>query len=110
VFGSLLARWNDLSPMKLSESIKAIVEGKVKLSRYNLRTHILHFPNYQEVGFEGSSVFMIDKDVDDETVQALNALADFAFYSGVGAKTTMGMGQTVRPNPNPFPAREGVGG
>ena len=96
VFGSLLARWNALSPIKLDESIKAVTEDKVKLAQYNLRTHILHFPNYQEVGFEGSSVFMIDKDVDDGTVQSLNALADFAFYSGVGAKTTMGMGQTRR--------------
>jgi CRISPR-associated endoribonuclease Cas6 len=26
----------------------------------------------------------------------LNTLADFAFYAGVGIKTTMGMGQTRR--------------
>ncbi|MBM4027556.1 MAG: CRISPR system precrRNA processing endoribonuclease RAMP protein Cas6, partial [Planctomycetes bacterium] len=29
-------------------------------------------------------------------VRTLNLLADFAFYSGVGTKTTMGMGQARR--------------
>ncbi len=96
VFGSLLARWNALSSLKLPEAVKdAVVEG-VTLSQYNLRTHILHFPDYQEVGFEGTAHFLIDKHLDDEALQAINALAVFAFYSGVGAKTTMGMGQCQR--------------
>jgi CRISPR/Cas system endoribonuclease Cas6 (RAMP superfamily) len=29
-------------------------------------------------------------------VRTLNLLADFAFYSGIGSKTTMGMGQARR--------------
>jgi CRISPR-associated endoribonuclease Cas6 len=36
----------------------------------------------------------MNSDVD--KLKALNALADFAFYCGTGAKTTMGMGQTRR--------------
>lgn len=96
VFGSLLARWNALSPVKLPEWLKETAESKVILSQYNLRTRILHFPKYQEVGFEGVCHFLLGNSVDVETVQSLNALADFAFYCGTGAKTTMGMGQTVR--------------
>lgn len=70
------------------------------LSRYKLQTRILHFINYQEVGFEGECSFEITDDTDEERLKWLNTLADFAFYCGTGAKTTMGMGQTRRIKPN----------
>lgn len=96
VFGSYLSRWKSLSPVDIDAGLEKYLENKVILGRYNLKSHILHFGSYQETGFEGTCTFLIEESVPAETVRALNALADFAFYCGTGAKTTMGMGQTRR--------------
>jgi CRISPR-associated endoribonuclease Cas6 len=95
VFGSYLNRWQAFSPVKLEGSISSWL-GRMVVTRYKLETHILHFGSYQEVGFTGRCTFELDRNIPQEVVVALNALADFAFYCGTGAKTTMGMGQTRR--------------
>jgi len=95
LFSSLLAKWQELSPLPfetyLSESF-----GQIALTSYKLETHILHFNGYQETGFKGKCIFTLGKDLTDADIKSLNTLADFAFYCGTGAKTTMGMGQTRR--------------
>ncbi|MBA7610624.1 hypothetical protein ES703_17836 [subsurface metagenome] len=95
VFGSYLNRWQAFSPVKLDDSILAWLDSTI-VARYKLDTRILHFGSYQEVGFTGKCRFLLDRNTPEEIVVALNALADFAFYCGTGAKTTMGMGQTRR--------------
>jgi CRISPR-associated endoribonuclease Cas6 len=94
VFGSYLSKWNPSSPIKFDECLRERLVEQVIPARYKLETRILDFGSYQEVGFEGRCTFIIADSVPDETVQQINALADFAFYAGTGAKTTMGMGQT----------------
>lgn len=95
VFGSYLSKWQQFSPHKIDESI-AKSFSKIITARYKLATRILHFASYQETGFEGNCTFELSDDLPEDTVKTLNALADFAFYCGTGAKTTMGMGQTRR--------------
>ena len=95
IFGSYLSRWQAFSPVTLDNSISPWVNGMV-VARYRLETRILHFGSYQEVGFTGRCRIELDRNTPEEVVLALNALADFAFYCGTGAKTTMGMGQTRR--------------
>ena len=70
------------------------VGSEVLVSRYRLETKMLAFNNYQELGFLGSCVYSANDDVPEDKLRTLNALADFAFFCGTGAKTTMGMGQT----------------
>lgn len=96
VFGSYLNRWQAFSPVKLDDSVTSWF-ARIVVARYQLETHILNFGSYQEVGFTGRCRFELDRNVPEEIAIALNALADFAFYCGTGAKTTMGMGQTRRP-------------
>jgi len=97
VFGSYLNRWQYYSPVKINEAIvKALSD--IVVTRYKLNTHILHFNGYQEIGFEGNCTFELPSDLDEVAVKTVNALADFAFYCGTGAKTSMGMGQTRRIN------------
>ena len=49
------------------------------------------------IGFKGEVTFEIQrKGCEPHFVRIVNVLADFAVYCGTGAKTTMGMGQTVR--------------
>ena len=73
-----------------------LAERATRIAKYKLETRILHFGSYQEIGFEGKCTVEIAPEVPEETVRSLNALADFAFYCGTGAKTAMGMGQTRR--------------
>lgn len=95
VFGSYFNRWQAFSPVKLDDALTLWLE-KMLVARYRLETRILDFGSYQEVGFSGRCRFLLDKSTPQEVVIGINALADFAFYCGTGAKTTMGMGQTRR--------------
>jgi len=95
VFGSYLNRWQAFSPLKLDDTISSWFDSIV-VARYRLETRILNFGSYQEVGFTGRCRYELDKNTPEEVSFAFNALADFAFYCGTGAKTTMGMGQTKR--------------
>lgn len=99
VFGSLIRTWNSLSPPLLRierDGLTAYVEDNVVVTRLNgLETRMLHFSRSPQVGFVGRVTYglMADNLI---ARRALNALADFAFYAGVGMKTTMGMGQCRR--------------
>jgi len=95
VFGSYMNRWQEFSTVKLDDSIAQSIERMV-VARYKLGTSILNFGSYQEVGFTGRCRFEVDRNTPEEVVYAINALADFSFYCGTGAKTTMGMGQTKK--------------
>ena len=96
VFGSYLNKWNAYSPIKFDDGLKIYLAEHVIPARYKLETRILDFGSYQEVGFEGRSNFIVTQSIPGEILRQINALADFAFYAGTGAKTTMGMGQTRR--------------
>jgi CRISPR-associated endoribonuclease Cas6 len=96
VFSSYLSKWNAYSPISFDDSLKSRIFPQLIATRYKLQSHILDFKTYKEVGFEGVCTFEIKQNVSEETLRQINALADFAFYAGTGAKTTMGMGQTRR--------------
>jgi len=96
VFQSLAQRWNAFSPIPIwvnwPEFDRSVTVGRCR----GLDTAMLDFGHYKQVGFVGDCWFHIDKDARISTVQALNTLADFAFFSGVGRKTAMGMGLVCR--------------
>jgi CRISPR-associated endoribonuclease Cas6 len=94
-FGSYLSKWQHFSPIKVDEHTAEFLE-QIIVTRYKLSTRILHFNGYQETGFQGECTFELPADSDEDSLKTINALADFAFYCGTGAKTTMGMGQTRR--------------
>lgn len=96
VFGSLLSRWNEFSPLPLPERLREVAANDVLIARYDIETRVMDFGSYKEIGFVGEAEYESPPELDDETCRLLSALADFALYSGVGAKTTMGMGQARR--------------
>ena len=96
VFGSLLAKWNEFAPTRLPEGLRAVADEGLLVARYRLETRMLDFGRYREVGFEGICEYECAEGVSAEAAAQLGALADFAFYAGVGAKTAMGMGQARR--------------
>ena len=99
VFGSLARAWNYLAPPPLQvdrATLETYLEEDVVVKRMdNLRTQMLHFQKSPQVGFLGEVTFGLLGE-DNAARAQLNALADFAFYAGVGMKTTMGMGQCRR--------------
>lgn len=99
VFGSLARSWNDLAPPPLQVDRKALRvyadEHVVIKQMEDISTRMLKFRHSPQVGFVGRVTYGLMADNEAARCQ-LNALADFAFYAGVGMKTTMGMGQTRR--------------
>lgn len=96
VFASYLQKWNAYSPFKFDRiSLLTWVGDSVAIEAHQIETVMVPFGKFQIVGFVGTCRYRVLKK-DTEKQRILNALADFAFYAGTGAKTTMGMGQTRR--------------
>ncbi|MEJ5230238.1 MAG: CRISPR-associated endoribonuclease Cas6, partial [Pseudothermotoga sp.] len=93
IFSSLLRKFNKYSPQKLDPQIEEkfnkvhIFEKKTKSRRVTMKEFYLE-------GFIGDVIFQIPQDP--ELLKAVNVLSEFAFFAGVGYKTTMGLGQTRR--------------
>lgn len=95
VFSSLLNRWNTFSDRKIAEDCINLFPS-IKVSRYNLTTELINFSKYKMLGFTGRVEYEMPKGAPDTFLREMNALASFATYSGVGVKTSMGMGQVRR--------------
>ena len=89
VFGSLLQRWNDHGPIQLPQDLDL---SQIRVSRYQIRTQLLHYYNYKIVGFTGICSYQVPKKTPDFVPWLLSVLADFGEIAGLGYKTTMGMG------------------
>jgi CRISPR-associated endoribonuclease Cas6 len=99
VFGNLARSWNHLAPPPLQldrDALMTYVEEHVVVKRLRgLKTQMLRFRRSMQIGFVGQVTYGLMAE-DEAAHRQLNALADFAFYTGVGMKTAMGMGQTRR--------------
>jgi CRISPR-associated endoribonuclease Cas6 len=98
-FGSVEARWRKLTGLSSPTSNKELrdyARETVVVSSFNMRTVLNHYWGNPQPGGIGRITYEL-RDVDNhQMVGFLNLLADFAFYSGVGAKTAMGMGMVRR--------------
>jgi CRISPR-associated endoribonuclease Cas6 len=95
IFGSLFEAWQAFAAVPFDPAL-AQVFALIRVSAYELRTELIHFPRYKVIGFKGHVSYTYPREFEAPTRQVLNALTDFAHYSGVGYKTTMGLGQTLR--------------
>lgn len=96
VFGSLVDRWNQYSSVKLDEAMRSYGEETVAISRYELNSvPVIHKNGAMRIGGVGKVTYTA-LDGDRYWFAAMNMLADFALYSGVGVQTTTGMGQVRR--------------
>ncbi|MEQ8223450.1 MAG: CRISPR-associated endoribonuclease Cas6 [Candidatus Eremiobacterota bacterium] len=97
MFRSYLVRWNAFCPVEyhIDEKILKIIEKTLFPSIYNLSTKLLDMKNFKMIGFTGDCSFEIIEKLSPEDMKNILTLAKFSFYGGTGAKTTIGMGQTV---------------
>jgi CRISPR-associated endoribonuclease Cas6 len=103
VFLRLARVWNAWAPPDLALDLPALrdfVAACVVPAHYALETRVLHFDRHTQVGFVGRCHYALFPPADPSSVgaeltpaQAVQLLARFAFYAGIGQKTTMGMGQ-----------------
>lgn len=95
VFASYLDKWNEFAGVPLGPDFKRFLEESVVVSRYQLRTRIVPIKKGLQVGCTGYCEYTA-LNGEEYSLRLMNLLADFAFWTGTGAKTTMGLGQTRR--------------
>ena len=95
VFNSLLKRWKTYSNIEIIETINEAIFP----SFFDIRTEIIAEQRSKFIGCIGNITYRILTDVEPIIIKQINALADFAIYSGIGRKTPMGMGMVRRLKP-----------
>lgn len=96
VFEGLARRWTFFSPVPLPAPVDDSFLPDLVVSSATLSTRFWHYPDYTLCGSVGWCTYRLLGKHTDEERSALALLADFAFFAGVGYKTTMGMGQCRR--------------
>jgi CRISPR-associated endoribonuclease Cas6 len=93
VFKSLCDRWNTYSEISIDPEI---IEH-IFPSRFDIKTEVVkNYDTHSFIGCVGEIGYRILGDASPEIIKQINALADFAMFSGIGRKTTMGMGMARR--------------
>jgi CRISPR-associated endoribonuclease Cas6 len=96
VFHSLLGRWHKYSGIDLvSPSLESIFPAF-----FDIHTEIVTDSRSKFIGCLGKVTYKLLGELEPLQIKQLNALADFALFSGVGRKTTMGLGMTRKVNSN----------
>ncbi len=96
VFGSLATAWKNLSGEDLVEAVEKYAEKNLELVLHRLERRAPILSNRSQLGSIGRVEYRFRHPEDSPLARALNLLADLAFYTGVGRKTTQGMGMTRR--------------
>ncbi len=108
VFGSLARRWDSFAPMKVPSGLVERLPALLAVAQYRLHLGRVGFGEFFQAGFTGWCEYAAREGAGPQERRWLGALAAFAFFSGVGAKTTMGMGQCRRiDDASPLPDRTG---
>ena len=98
VFRSLGRRWNAHAGTELAIE-DGLLDGlceELRIERYELETREVRLhPRAKTKGFVGACEYGVSRRASREHRQLLRLLAEFAFYAGVGLRTTMGMGQVT---------------
>lgn len=103
VFGSLLNRWNAFAPVRLPEEVRRFAAECLAITRYRLQSRATPV---KEGGVRMGAVGWVEYlalNPDRYWLSLVHLLAEFALYAGVGAGTTMGLGQ-ARLEPPDAPA------
>ena len=96
IFASLRGAWNRLAGDDIPADFEKWVAGYVVVRRVaRWQTAVYQLKNGVYPGGYGDVTFEA-LDAHPDYLRALNLLADFAFYAGIGSRTTMGMGQARR--------------
>ncbi len=106
IFPWLAKRWQELAPPDLThviqnEQIERYIENEgLVIADHAMQTHRVQFSKHPQRGFIGTCVYSLRKSERESPAsgpltvqQQIVLLSWLAFYTGIGYKTTMGMGQ-----------------
>ncbi|HEU5226295.1 MAG TPA: CRISPR system precrRNA processing endoribonuclease RAMP protein Cas6 [Ktedonobacteraceae bacterium] len=106
VFHNLMRRWEDVAPPELAPLIQKerleqyLLEDGMIVIDYDLTAHHVHFTTHRQRGFIGTCTYQLRGPNEQPTPEApltvkqqFYLLAQLAFYTSVGYKTAMGLGQ-----------------
>lgn len=96
VFGELAGYWDNLTGSRTQEVVRQYAADHVVVARHTIKTHMYQYSKAKQIGFTGRVTFQILDQGNTDLICHLNRLADLAFYTGVGSRTGMGMGQVSR--------------
>ena len=96
VFGNLAGAWRQLTGENHVQIIEEYAEKNLVAGNYHLKMERTLLHNNHQLGAVGQVEFIRTNKEDTPTARALNLLADLAFYTGLGRKTTHGMGMCSR--------------
>jgi CRISPR-associated endoribonuclease Cas6 len=102
VFESLAKQWETFAPEHLrmasndltARQLAAWCEENLIVTRYTLETRYLPSGKFAQAGFQGKIMYEMKGTPTSPEAAWLTPLAHFALFSGVGYKTSVGMGQT----------------
>jgi CRISPR-associated endoribonuclease Cas6 len=96
-FKALASRWKAHLPAGITpQLVEEYAEKTVVVGLYNMQSKVYRFWKQPQIGAEGTVTYILRDKAHAQMPRLLNLLADLGFYSGVGFKTTMGMGQIRR--------------
>ena len=96
VYGSLVDTWNAFSPVAVSDEVRRFAEECLGISRYRLSTRVVSGKGGSiHIGFVGECQYAALRH-DRYWQGVIQLLTDYAFYAGIGYRTTAGMGQARR--------------
>lgn len=96
IFGTLHKKWAAWCGQDLSQPLnREWLREYALVSDWRMQSRMLRYGPQAQIGSEGQITFRLFE-AEREARTLLNILADFAFYAGVGRKTTQGMGQVRR--------------
>ena len=102
VFESLAKQWETFAPEHFrlaandltTRRLASWCEESLIVARYVLETRYLPSSKFAQAGFQGKIMYEMKGMRSSPEAAWLMPLAHFALFSGVGYKTSMGMGQT----------------
>jgi|DewCreStandDraft_4_1066084.scaffolds.fasta_scaffold01130_22 CRISPR-associated endoribonuclease Cas6 len=93
VLGSLWQKWQAYSDTAFGEDVFEEVQALTALAAAEIHTRVWKYPRYLMTGFVGTATYQLTGNPSSGAIRLFNGLAHLAPFSGVGYKTTMGMGQ-----------------
>ena len=95
VFSTLANKWKQWCGLPLPVMEREWLKENVLVAEWRMQSRMLRYRTGWQVGSIGNVRFRVFN-ANAAIHRALNGLAGFAFFAGIGHKTTQGMGQ-VRP-------------
>lgn len=95
VFATPARKWNRYAPVNLGDDVLERLDAILLPTRFRVTSAFWRFGKYSRKAFQGYCEYEIRPGTDEVWARVAHLLARFAFYAGIGAHVTHGMGQVI---------------